>query len=98
MKDSLKRDNLLTIVGTVLTVGFFVLVVYLPGERACQAARSEITIANRTIDATPTLILEAAQLEQKRGERCESSTACWTTSTNCMACYRRSPTWRTRRG
>ena len=69
MKDSLKRDNLLTIVGTVVAVGFFVLVVYLPGERACQAARSEISVANRTIDATPMLILEAAQLEQKRGER-----------------------------
>lgn len=69
MKGSLKRDNLLTIVGTILTVGFFVLVVYLPGERACQAARNEITIANRTIDATPMLMLEASQQEKKRGER-----------------------------
>jgi len=69
MKDSLKRDNLLTIIGTVAIVGFFVLGIYLPGERACQAPRSEIVIANRTIDATPTLILQAAQLEQKRGER-----------------------------
>ena len=72
MKDSLKRDNLLTIVGTVVTVGFFVLVVYLPGERACQAARSEISVANRTIDATPLLILESAHLEQKRGERLDA--------------------------
>ncbi len=72
MKGSLKRDNLLTIVGTVLTVGFFVLVVYLPGERACQAARNEITIANRTIDATPMLMLEASQQEQKRGQRLEA--------------------------
>lgn len=69
MKDVLKRDNLLSIVGTVVTVGFFVLVVYLPGERACQAARRDITVANRTIDATPMLILEAAQHEKKRTER-----------------------------
>ncbi len=72
MKDSLKRDNLLTIVGTVVAVGFFVLVVYLPGERACQAARNEITVANRTIDATPMLMMEASQHEQKRGERLEA--------------------------
>ncbi|MFM9961222.1 MAG: type 4a pilus biogenesis protein PilO [Planctomycetaceae bacterium] len=69
MKDTLKRDNLLTIVGTVLAVGFFVLVLYLPNERACQAARNEITVANRTIEAAPTLILEAAQHEQKRDDR-----------------------------
>lgn len=69
MKDGLKRDNLLTIVGTVVAVGFFVLVVYLPGERACQAARNEITIANRTIDATPMLIMEASLQEKKRGEK-----------------------------
>jgi Tfp pilus assembly protein PilO len=69
MKDALQRDNLLTILGTVVTVGFFVLVVYLPGERACQTARRDITAANRTIDATPMLILEAAQHEKKRGER-----------------------------
>ncbi|MBC7816301.1 MAG: type 4a pilus biogenesis protein PilO [Planctomycetaceae bacterium] len=69
MKDSLKRDNLLTIVGTVLTIGFFVMVVHLPGERACQAARSEITVANRTIDAAPMLMMEASQHEQTRGKR-----------------------------
>jgi Tfp pilus assembly protein PilO len=49
-----------------------VLVVYLPGERACQAARRDITVANRTIDATPMLIMEAAQHQQKRGERREA--------------------------
>ena len=69
MKDTLKRDNLLSIVGTIATVGFFVLVVHLPGERACQAARREITVANRTIDATPMLIQEAALQAKKRDER-----------------------------
>ena len=39
MKDSIRRDNLFSIIGTAVAVGFFVLVVYLPSEQACQAAR-----------------------------------------------------------
>lgn len=69
MKDSLQRDNLLSIVGTVATVGVFVLLVYLPGERACQNARREITVANRTIDASPALIQQAAMRNQKLAEQ-----------------------------
>ena len=72
MKDSIQRDNLFSIVGTVATVGFFVFAVYLPGERACQAARSDITVANRTIDSAPMLIQQAAMLHQTRAEREES--------------------------
>ena len=60
MKDSIRRDNLFSIIGTAVAVGFFVLVVYLPSEQACQAARREITIANRTIDSAPMLIQQAA--------------------------------------
>ena len=69
MKDSLQRDNLFSIVGTVAIVGFFVLVVYLPGERACQAARREITVANRTIDSAPMLIQQAAMRYEKQAEQ-----------------------------
>lgn len=69
MKGSLQRENLFSIVGTIATVGFFVLVVYLPGERACQAARREITIANRTIDSAPMLIQQAAMQNQKQAEQ-----------------------------
>ena len=69
MKDSLRRDNLLSIIGTAVTVGFFVLVVYLPNERACQAARREITIANRTIDSAPMLIQQAAMRYQSQTEK-----------------------------
>lgn len=69
MKDPFQRENLFSIVGTVGIVGFFVLVVYLPGERACQAARREITIANRTIDSAPMLIQQAAMLQAKYAEQ-----------------------------
>lgn len=72
MKDSLRRDNLLSIMGTAGIVGFFVLVVYLPGERACQAARREITVANRTIDSAPMLIQQAAMQNQKQAEQEEA--------------------------
>lgn len=72
MKDSLRRDNLLSIMGTAGIVGFFVLVVYLPGERACQAARREITVANRTIDSAPMLIQQAAMQTQKQAEQEEA--------------------------
>ncbi len=65
MNDVIRRDNWITIIGTAIIVGFFVLVIYLPGEQACQAARREIVTANRTIDAMPLLIQEAA-LRQKR--------------------------------
>lgn len=69
MKDSLRRENLLSIVGTVVTIGFFVLVVYLPGERACQTARREITVANRTIDSAPMLIQQAAMQYARQAEK-----------------------------
>lgn len=69
MKDSLQRDNLMSIAGTAAIVGFFVLVVYLPSERACQAARREITVANRTIDSAPMLIQQAALQHGKRTEQ-----------------------------
>ena len=69
MKDSIQRDNVFSIVGTVATVGFFVLAVYLPGERACQAARRDITVANRTIDSAPMLIQQVAMLHEKHAER-----------------------------
>ncbi len=69
MKDCLRRDNLFSLVGTVGIVGFFMLVVYLPNERACQAARREITIANRTIDSAPMLIQQAAMQNDKQAEQ-----------------------------
>lgn len=69
MNGSLQRDNLLSIAGTATIVGFFVLAVYLPGERACQAARREITIANRTIDSAPMLIQQAAMQRDKQTEQ-----------------------------
>lgn len=69
MKDTLKRDNILAITGTMVTVGFFVLVIYLPVERSCQAARRDITTANRTIDEAPLLIQQAALQQEKQGER-----------------------------
>lgn len=69
MKDCLRRDNLFSLVGTVGIVGFFMLVVYLPNERACQAARREITIANRTIDSAPMLIQQAAMQNDKHAEQ-----------------------------
>ena len=61
MNDSLRRDNVLTIFGTTLIVGFFVIVIYLPGERACQAARRDIMQANRAIDEMPQRIQLASQ-------------------------------------
>ena len=61
MNDSLRRDNVLTILGTVVIVGFFVMVIYLPGEQACQAARRDIVQANRTIDEMPHRIQLAAE-------------------------------------
>ena len=61
MNDSLRRDNVLTIVGTALIVGFFVMVIYLPGEQACQSARRDITQANRTIEEMPNRIQLASE-------------------------------------
>jgi Tfp pilus assembly protein PilO len=51
----------LTVLGTALIVGFFVIVIYLPGERVCEAARRDIVLANRTIDAMPQRIQFAAE-------------------------------------
>lgn len=69
MKDTIQRDNVFSIVGTIATVGFFVLAVYLPGERACQAARREITVANRTIDSAPMLIQQAAMQRERQSQQ-----------------------------
>lgn len=71
-KNSIQRDNLFSIIGTVSTVGFFVLAVYLPSERACQAARREIAVANRTIDSAPMLIQQAALLQEKQAQQEEA--------------------------
>lgn len=72
MKDSLRRDNLLTILGTAVIVGFFVLVIYLPGEQACHAARHDIMQANSTIEEMPRriqLASEQLKLVKDREER-----------------------------
>lgn len=61
MNDSLRRDNVLTILGTVMIVGFFVMVIYLPGEQACQTARRDIIQANRTIEEMPNRIQLASE-------------------------------------
>lgn len=69
MKHSSTRENLLSVIGTVATVGCYVLLVYLPGERACQAARQDIARANRDIDEAPMLIQQSAVQQQKRSSR-----------------------------
>lgn len=69
MSDPLRKDNVLSIVGTVAIVGFFVLVIYLPGERACQAARHEIIKSNRAIDEMPQHISLAAAQQKRLRER-----------------------------
>ncbi len=71
MNDSLRRDNILTIVGTLLIVGFFVLVIYLPNERACQAARRDIVQANRAIDEMPGRISVASEQQKLVHDRVE---------------------------
>lgn len=65
MKGALRKDNVLSILGTAGIVGFFVFVIYLPNERACQAARREILQANRIIDEMPHRIALASE-QQKR--------------------------------
>lgn len=65
MKSALRKDNVLSILGTAGIVGFFVFVIYLPNERACQAARRDILQANRIIDEMPHRIALASE-QQKR--------------------------------
>ena len=71
MNDSLRRDNVLTIVGTLLIVGFFVLAIYLPNERACQVARRDIVQANRTIDDMPGRLMVASEQQKLVHDRVE---------------------------
>lgn len=68
MNDCLRRDDLISIVGTIGIVGYFLLVVYSRGERACQAAR-EITIANLKIESAPMFIQQATMQSEKQAEQ-----------------------------
>jgi type IV pilus assembly protein PilO len=69
MNNSVRRDNIVSIGGTALIVGFYLLVIYLPGERACQAARHEIMQANLTIDGIPQRMLQAAKQQKHLRDR-----------------------------
>jgi len=69
MNDCLRRDDLISIVGTIGIVGYFLLVVYSRGERACQAARREITIANPKIESAPIFIQQATMHSEKQAEQ-----------------------------
>jgi Tfp pilus assembly protein PilO len=70
MKPTWSKENILTIGGTMLAAGFFVFGIYLPGERACEAARREIATASQAIESMPRLIQESSdRLEQEARHR-----------------------------
>lgn len=62
MKDAVRRDMLLLIIGLSLMVAVFVFLVYLPGQRADAATRREIAAADEIIRQIPQRVAELESL------------------------------------
>lgn len=60
MKDTARRDSLLTVIGLALLVAFFMFFVYLPNQRAAAKLKREIAAAEQSIRDIP---LRLAELE-----------------------------------
>ena len=65
MKDPVRRDNLLTIVGLSIIAAVFVFAIYLPGYRAAARLRAEISTAEHQIREIPVRVAELELLHQR---------------------------------
>lgn len=65
MKDPVRRDNLLTIVGMSLMIAFFLFAVYMPGQKACDEAETQIAAAKKEIQDLPMRTVEFEKLKKK---------------------------------
>ena len=64
MKDPVRRDNVLTIVGLSVISAVFVLAVYLPGHKAGARIRKEIQAAEQSIHDIPLRLAELEALQR----------------------------------
>jgi len=65
MKDSGKKDSILTVAGLLLLVGVFIFVFYLPGKKVGAQIQNEMTAAERDIQSVPTRVAELEMLHKK---------------------------------
>lgn len=65
MKDTQRRDSLLTVMGLAVLVAAFVFLLYLPGRRRADSLRQEMQQADQVIRDVP---LRLAELESLNGE------------------------------
>ena len=69
MQDPVRRDTILTVVGMILMVAFFLLAVYMPGQEACDEAKAEIKNSERMISEIPLRVAELEKLNADLRER-----------------------------
>ena len=69
MKDPIRRDSLITIIGLSLLVALFLFAVYLPGRQAAATVRGEIAAAERSIREIPLRIAELESLKKQINRR-----------------------------
>lgn len=71
MKDPVRRDTLLTIIGLALLVAGFMFAVYVPGKKACATSKRDIRAAQQMISDIPVRVAELEALAndvRKRGQ------------------------------
>ena len=71
MKDPVRRDSLLTIIGLSLLVAAFVFAVYIPGKKACAQVERDIETAEQTIRDIPLRLAELDSLQKDIRRRSE---------------------------
>ena len=69
MKDPVRRDTLLTIIGLSLMVVAFIFVIFLPGKKACAEIKREIADANKSIQEIPLRVAEVESLKKEIRKR-----------------------------
>lgn len=69
MKDPVRRDTILTVVGFSLIAAFFVFGIYLPGQKAAAELRTEIATLQRSIRDVPDRVEELRSLREAIRER-----------------------------
>jgi Tfp pilus assembly protein PilO len=65
MKDPVRRDTLLTIIGLSLIAAVFIFAVYRPMQKACSEAQREIAAADQSIRDIPLRLAELKSLEDE---------------------------------
>jgi type IV pilus assembly protein PilO len=65
MKDPVRRDTILTIVGLSLLAAVFMFAVHLPNEKACAQLKREISTCERSIQEVPLRVAELESLNRE---------------------------------